>query len=151
MQKGEQLERAMLADVEAIHRLLRSQFDEHEMAVSEAALTLAISRAVEDERLGIFVVARNNGEIIGVAAVSFAWTLEHGGRTAWLDELYVRQEHRARGVGTALLREVVTQVRSLGCAALDLEVDRDHRQAERLYEREGFQRLPRSRWVKLIS
>jgi GNAT superfamily N-acetyltransferase len=145
------LERATLADLDSIRRLLLSQFDEHEIDIAKTALKRAISKALEDERLGIFVVARREGELVGLAAVSFAWTLEHGGKTAWLDELYVRPEHRMHGVGTALLREVMSQVRILGCAALELEVDRDHRRAEGLYEREGFRPLARSRWVKVVS
>jgi GNAT superfamily N-acetyltransferase len=94
---------------------------------------------------------RESGQIVGLAAISLAWTLEHGGKSAWLDELYVLPECRGRGVGRALLGQAVAAARELGCAAMDLEVDRDHSRAERLYRRAGFQPLPRSRWVKSLK
>src|SRR5579872_5729184 len=41
---------------------------------------------------------------VGLAYLAYTWTLEHGGQSAWLDELYVVPGERSRGVGTALLR-----------------------------------------------
>jgi GNAT superfamily N-acetyltransferase len=73
--------------------------------------------------------------------------LEHGGKSAWLDELYVLPEKRGRGIGTALVEEVIARCRASGCAAIDLEVDQEHQDAERLYSRHGFKQLPRARWA----
>lgn len=146
-----QIERASPADIDTIHRLLASQFDEHDIHTSPEALRGAIAAVFEREHLGFFLVARDRGEIIGLAAVSFAWTLEHGGKSAWLDELYVVAGRRGEGVGRALLERVMGEARELGCQAVDLEVDAAHRRAERLYERAGFQRLTRARWVKLVK
>lgn len=143
----EQIERANSTDINLIHRLLLKQFDEHDIPVSQQVLRRAVAALLEDDRKGLLLVARQGGEIVGVAAVSFAWTLEHGGKSAWLDELYVLPERRGRGVGRALLGEVKRAARELGCAAIDLEVDQEHSRAERLYAREGFRRLPRARWV----
>jgi ribosomal protein S18 acetylase RimI-like enzyme len=84
----------------------------------------------------------------GVAWVSFTWSLEHGGLTAWLEELYIVPERRDSGLGTALLRAAEERARAAGCEAVDLEVDAEHTRAARLYQREGYRPLPRARWVK---
>jgi GNAT superfamily N-acetyltransferase len=76
--------------------------------------------------------------------------LEHGGLVAWLDELFVLPEHRGRGIGRALLRRALEVANEKGCRALDLEVDFEHAQAERLYRREGFVSLPRGRWARRL-
>jgi GNAT superfamily N-acetyltransferase len=146
-----QIERASPADIDAVHRLLADQFDEHDIDTSPEALRRAIAAVFEHEHLGFFLVARDGGEIIGLAAISFAWTLEHGGKSAWLDELYVVAGRREEGVGGALLERVIRETRELGCQAIDLEVDAAHRRAERLYKRAGFRRLARARWVKLVN
>jgi GNAT superfamily N-acetyltransferase len=100
-----------------------------------------------EPRLGFILLARE-GAAVGVAWVSTTWSLEHGGLTAWLEELYVVPERRSSGIGRALLLDVIERTRKLGCAAIDLEVDVEHARAEHLYQREGFSRLPRARWVR---
>jgi ribosomal protein S18 acetylase RimI-like enzyme len=146
-----QIERAHASDIEPIHHLLLSQFAEHSISVPHTSLEQAIGELLKDARKGVCLVAREGGEIVGVAVISLAWTLEHGGKSAWLDELYVLPECRGRGVGQALLEQAITAAREMGCAALDLEVDQDHTRAERLYVRAGFQSLARSRWVKYLK
>ena len=106
---------------------------------------------IGDLRLGFILVACQRGEAIGLAVVSFAWTIEHAGKTAWLDELYVLPSKRNRGVGRALITQVKDKARSAACKAVDLEVDHDHIRAEHLYKREGFEKLARTRWVKLLD
>ena len=84
------------------------------------------------------------------AALSFVWSIEHGGRSAWLDELYVSPGARGHGVGTQLLRDALGTATEAGAVAVDLEVDVDHQRAAKLYEREGFATLPRARWVRTL-
>jgi len=84
------------------------------------------------------------------ADVAFTWTLEHGGKSAWLDELYVVPEYRGKGIGAALLRAALEAAQRSGCAAVDLEVDEARARAENLYVQAGFRPLGRSRWVKKI-
>ncbi|HSJ58459.1 MAG TPA: GNAT family N-acetyltransferase [Anaerolineae bacterium] len=142
---------ATASDLETVLDLLAAQFSEHDIELPGQALRLAVAALFDRDDLGFFVVACDGAQTVGLAAVSFAWTLEHGGRSAWLDELYVLPERRAAGIGTALLREAVRHAAATGCAAVDLEVDRDHRRAEALYAREGFSPLPRSRWVRPLG
>ena len=99
---------------------------------------------------GFVLIARRGPSVAGVAYVAFTWTLEHGGKSAWLEELYVVPAARDRGLGTALLAEVIARCRAAGCAALDLEITEDHARAARLYARHGFEALPRARRVRKL-
>jgi GNAT superfamily N-acetyltransferase len=141
---------ATAADLKEIHGLLLAQFQEHEIEPPVEQLRQAIAAMFESDDLGFFVLAHARDEMAGLAAVSFAWTLEYGGKSAWLDELYVVPGRRERGIGTSLLREAMRQAEARGCTAIDLEVDHDHCRAEALYAREGFSPLPRSRWMRLL-
>ena len=78
--------------------------------------------------------------------MSWSFSLEHGGRAAWLDELYVMPEHRGSGIGTMLLHEVRVAARAGGALAMDLEVEAGHERVSSLYERHGFSRHQRQRW-----
>jgi ribosomal protein S18 acetylase RimI-like enzyme len=145
------IEKATPNDLQALQQLLGRQFAEHDIELAGQALAGAIAPVLDDERLGFFLLARQGAEMTGMAAISFAWTLEHGGKSAWLDEVYVLPRHRGQGLGAALLAEAEREIARAGCAAIDLEVDTEHARAERLYRRAGFQPLPRTRWVKHLE
>jgi GNAT superfamily N-acetyltransferase len=138
------------ADQEVIIHLLLAQLHEHGMTIQVSEIAAAVEGVLyRPERGSLFVVAMQ-GIIIGVAYLSFTWTLEHGGKTAWLEELYVVPEHRNGGIGRALLTAVCDHVAAQGCAAVNLEVDTAHQRAAHLYAREGFRPLDRTRWVRLL-
>ena len=142
------LERASRADRASLIALLGAQLAEHDIDLATDRLERAIDGALDDPSRGAFLVARLDGETVGVACISYIWTLEHGGRSAWLDELYVLPAHRGGGVGTALVRAVIGEAEREGCAAVDLEVETSHARVEQLYAREGFTRHQRARWVR---
>lgn len=139
-----------LGDCEAVVALLGRQLAEHRIETSRSAIAAAVEGMMQDGRRGFLLVAKERDLLLGVAYVSFTWTLEHGGKSAWLEELYVLPEHRGAGVGKRLLGSVLDVARASGCAAVDLEVDAEHSRAEALYVREAFRRLPRARWVRTL-
>jgi GNAT superfamily N-acetyltransferase len=127
--------------------LLVRQMEEHDLTVARAALARAVGTLLARPALGRVLVARLAGRTIGVAVLSFVWTIEHGGASSWLDELYVEPAHRGSGIGTALLRAAIAAVVASGARAIDLEVVAGHERAANLYRREGFVRHTRERWV----
>jgi GNAT superfamily N-acetyltransferase len=143
--------RVQTADTDAVADLLVAQMKEHRIEQGRDALSQVVSSVLSDERYGFFLAARLGGEVVGVAYVTKLFSVEHGGPVGWLEELYVSPEHRQQGIGTALLSGVLEHTRKLGLVALDLEVDIQHQRAEALYIRFGFQRLPRSRWVRKLA
>jgi GNAT superfamily N-acetyltransferase len=141
------LARATRADRAALLELLAAQLGEHDIALGDERLGRAIDGLLEDPDRGALLVAKRGGETVGVACLSWIWTLEHGGESAWLDELYVRPALRERGTGTALLHAAIAAARARGCLAVDLEVEAEHARAANLYAREGFRPHTRARWV----
>jgi len=139
---------ARRGDRERLLELLVAQLREHRIRTPRARLARAVDGVLGDPQRGRLLVATIGGRPIGLAALSFVWPLEHGGRSAWLEELYVEPSQRGCGIGRALLRAACRVAARAGAAAVDLEVDAAHRRAARLYAREGFRPLPRARWVR---
>jgi GNAT superfamily N-acetyltransferase len=148
---GLEIARAAPTDRTVVADLLTRQLDEHHIPIEREALLAAIDGIFADERRGLLLLARHEGRAIGVAYVSLTWSIEHGGKSSWLEELYVLPEWRERGVGTTMLESVLETARRLGCAAVDLEVESAHERAARLYARYGFARHSRTRWVKALD
>jgi ribosomal protein S18 acetylase RimI-like enzyme len=74
----------------------------------------------------------------GYVVLTLGFSLERGGRDAFIDELYVRREHRRRGLGALAIATAEKGARRLGVRAVHLEVDAGNEAARRLYERVGF-------------
>ncbi len=144
------VERATRADAAILRELLTAQLREHDIPTDGEQLVRAIDGVLHDPSRGFLLLARHGGEALGVAYVSFIWSIEHGGQSAWLDELYVIPAERGRGIGKLLLDAVIAGVRAAGALAIDLEVEADHARAENLYAREGFQKRTRQRWVRML-
>ncbi len=138
-------------DAEMVLGLLRVQYDEHGIVLAPERLSDAIAGALGHPERGTILVARDGVEVVGVAYLSYVWTLEHGGLSSWLEELFVVPSRRERGVGGALLAAAIEHARRIGCAAMDLEVEASHDRAAHLYSRVGFRRRSRSRWVRELG
>jgi GNAT superfamily N-acetyltransferase len=141
---------AVAAEAAVISDLLTRQLVEHDLPAEPSLVAGAVAGILCDERRGFLLVAHSGGEAIGVAYVAMIWSLEHGGLSAWLEELYVVSTWRSHGVGADLLRASLALAKARGCLVMDLEVTEDHARAARLYEREGFEALPRGRWVRRL-
>ncbi len=77
---------------------------------------------------------------VGYVAVSFGWSLELGGLDGVLDEFWIREKIRGRGMGTEALTALQKTLKGAGVLALSLEVAKGNDTASRLYERAGFAR-----------
>ena len=139
------------ADRPHLLALLAAQLAEHDIALDTPGLEQAVDGMLEDPRRGAFLVAREGEEVVGVACLAFIWTLEHGGLSLWLDELYVLPARRGQGIGRALVHATLEEGRRRGCKAVDLEVEASHARVEALYRREGFTPHERRRWVHRLT
>ena len=86
----------------------------------------------------VHLVSSRN-EVIGYIVLTFGFSLEFHGRDAFLDELYLSEEYRGKGIGEASLGFVEALCQREGIKALHLEVERRNRRAQELYRQAGYQ------------
>ena len=98
----------------------------------------ALAELLATSSLGLVWIVESESEPIGYAVLAFGFSLELGGRDAILDELYVREPYRGKGVGRAVLRIVEEACRDRGVRALHLEVDETDERAQTFYASAGF-------------
>lgn len=131
--------------------MLAIQLEEHAVEIDRAALEAAVDGVSGRPERGQFLVLGERGALLGFAYLGFTWTLETGGLTCWIEEIYVRPEARGQGRGAALLASALLEARARGAKAVDLEVEEGHERVNTLYERAGFRRLSRRRWQRAID
>lgn len=86
---------------------------------------------------------------VGYLVLSFDFSLEFGGKNAWIDELFVQREFRNKGIGSKTVEFAAGAARECGAKVLHLEVNRGN-QAIDLYRRCGFadhDRYLLSKWL----
>jgi GNAT superfamily N-acetyltransferase len=85
----------------------------------------------------VWIIADGDTKI-GYIVMAFDYSLEYGGRGAWVDEFFVRREYRGHGIGSQALDFFVDQAQDLGATVVYLEVNRGNPALE-LYRRKGFE------------
>ena len=112
---------------------------------SESPYTLNARRAAEaftplltDDRLGHVWFIQANSMDVGYVVVTLCYSMEYGGLTAIVDDLFVQRAFRGIGLGSAALAEVRSFCTSQGVRALHVETGRDNAPAMAVYRRAGF-------------
>jgi ribosomal protein S18 acetylase RimI-like enzyme len=86
--------------------------------------------------LGYMIVWRNQS--VGYVVIGLGFSIEYGGVDGFLDEFYVEEARRGRGIGTAALLELNKLARKLKIKALHLEAMPGNDRAAELYRRLGY-------------
>ncbi|MEP2784157.1 MAG: GNAT family N-acetyltransferase [Pseudoruegeria sp.] len=80
---------------------------------------------------------------VGYIVISFGYSIELGGIDGFIDEFFIREKLRGRGLGGEVLRTLLPALAENGVMALHLEVDSTDDSAQRLYGRLGFKHRER--------
>lgn len=83
--------------------------------------------------------------------LAWSFSLEYDGRTAFVDELFVAERARGRGLGSHVLRRAAELGRESGANALHLETEEENEGADRLYARCGFRSYGRRLRTLLLA
>lgn len=84
------------------------------------------------------LLAEAGGQAVGLLSYSVRPDLFHAAPSCQIDELVVQQAERGKGVGSALLAEVLRRAAALGCVEVSVTVMPDNEDAQRLYRAHGL-------------
>jgi len=91
----------------------------------------------------MFLIAESEGNAVGMTTMVFRFSTWQGKPIVTIDDVYVRQEARHRGVAMALLEYAFGVAKGRGCARVDLITEIDNHPAQELYKKMGFTLVPR--------
>lgn len=137
------LQAAGASDIEALLRFMGAYAEFDGLQFAEVLARRAMAQLLGNAGLGRAWFIRGDDRRCGYVTLCHGFSLELGGRDAFIDELYIEPSFRNRGLGTQALQGVSEAARADGVRALHLEVRRDNPDAQRYYERLGFTRRDR--------
>jgi ribosomal protein S18 acetylase RimI-like enzyme len=133
------------ADLDAIVPLMIDFNAVEQIEWRPEPMTAALSRLLAEPALGFVLLAipEAGAPPAGYGIATMGFDLEFGGPDAFVTELYVAAAHRGRGVGRALLVELMEELARRGASAVQLMVRPENAAARALYTRLGFTDVPR--------
>ncbi len=118
-------------------------YDGHDF--DEAVVTRTLAEFLVHPEYGRAWFIEVGADTAGYMVMCTGYSLEFGGRDAFVDEIFLHESFRGQGIGRRALEFVIGQAKCLGIAALHLEVDQGNANAQRLYRALGFE--PRDRFM----
>ncbi|MGH9044848.1 MAG: GNAT family N-acetyltransferase [Acidimicrobiales bacterium] len=105
-----------------------------------AALPTAyeLAAVVESPATTLFVAREQSGEIVG--SLTLAVFRVPTGVRAWIEDVVVDSSRRGSGIGSALISAAIAQASRAGARTVELTSRPQRADANRLYQRLGFQR-----------
>lgn len=138
------------SDIDTLIPLMKEYYAFDHLVFVELKARAALHEMLNNHQLGMIYLVRVNNELAGYAAVVFIHSLEFHGRAAFLDELYLREDKRGKGLGRHVLEFLFDECRRLGINALRLEVTHSNSVAENVYAKLGFEKHERNIMTKKI-
>ena len=80
-----------------------------------------------------------DGKIVGYVMIVLMFSFEYGGSIAFLDELYLNENARGKGLGKKAVAFVQDQAQKLELKLLYLEIEQHNATAQKLYIAAGFE------------
>ncbi len=132
------ISRAGLEDLDVLADLAGQYHAFDGIASSREARVAALGPLLADDSLGAVFLSGDRDRTTGYIAVCFGYSIELGGREAFVDELFVEPGFRGRGLGHALVDHAASFLKGKGIAAMTLEVAHANPRGAAFYEKAGF-------------
>jgi|SRR6218665_1243320 len=96
------------------------------------------SEFISNENLGKAWLIESGNDIVGYMILTFIFSFEYGGTIAFVDELYLTEKSRGKGIGKESIAFLQAEAAKLSLKLLYLEVEPHNLTAQKLYLSAGF-------------
>lgn len=126
-------------DIETIagHNALMAMETEHKTLDMPTVLT-AVKAALDDPSKGFYLVAEEEGEVVGNLMVTYEWSDWRNCNMWWIQSVYVNALYRRKGVYRALYEETRRRAKETGAKIIRLYVEKQNITAQKTYESLGM-------------
>lgn len=135
------MRKATQNDLELFLALMTEFYAESGYELDRASTTQAFQTILEQPNLGQIWFIQDGTKDVGHVLVTFKFAMEYAGTIACIDDLFVLQAHRNRGLSTVALEEIREHCKQNQLRGMTVEVANDNMPAKKVYRRIGFKTL----------
>ena len=130
---------ASFADAEFIIEANLSMAKEIEgIELEREILAKGVKAVFRDPAKGHYIIGELNGEVAGCLLVTLEWSDWRNKQSAWIQSLFVKKEHREKGIFKAMFARLEEKVESGQYAGLRLYVESSNESAKEVYNSLGM-------------
>ncbi|NGY36218.1 GNAT family N-acetyltransferase [Flavobacterium sp. XN-5] len=127
------------SDIDTIVDLMQQFY-----AIDNYPIDIKISKSLfieflANEEIGNAWLILSENEIIGYVILTYIFSFEYQGKIAFLDELYLTEKARGKGVGSKTIAFVIEESKKKELKLIYLEIENHNQNAQKLYLASGFE------------
>ena len=126
-------------DVEMLLTLMHEYYRYDQHPYDEAKARRGLTGLLANPAYGLAWLIEVDGALAGYTVICFGYSLEFGGRDAFIDELYLRESYRGQGIGRQAIDHLLAVCHDNDVRALHLEVENQNMDAHAFYQKTGFE------------
>ncbi len=111
--------------------------DHPDQALSDEQVERTLDEFLRHPEKGAVLLLLEKGAVLGYSILVYFWSNEMGGDIVNIDELFVKSEHRGKGLGTAFVKSLIED-RFKDCVRIELVTTPQNERARKLYSSLGF-------------
>lgn len=137
------------SDISLFIPLVKAFYKFEKIAFDENTVRAALKQFLTNDQYGRGWLIYEGENLIGYVIFTFSFCLEFGGRDAFIDEIYLIEAARNRGIGKKVIDFLADYAKDADIKVLLLEVDHDNIAAQGLYKKRGF--IPREKYFLMTK
>lgn len=126
-------------EMEALKQYIEALYRHDEDYDSMVNIEEGVKSLLKNEALATAYFIKGQEEKIGYVILTKYHSVEKGGLTVYIDELYVETRFRRQGVGKNILDKVTEVARSMGAKTLWVQAEAYNTAAQQFFKSQGFQ------------
>ncbi len=132
------LRQASSREIPILLRFIKSYYKLESIVFFEDKVHKALIELINSNNIGRVWLIYLNNKAIGYIVLCFSYSLVSFGQDGTIDEFYIDDEYRKKGIGTQILNIVMKNSKKLGLNCLYLEISKNNIAAQTLYEKLNF-------------
>lgn len=132
------LRQASSKEIPILLGFIKSYYKLESIVFFEDKVHKALIELINSNNIGRVWLIYLNNKAIGYIVLCFSYSLVSFGQDGMIDEFYIDDEYRKKGIGTQILNIVMKNSKRLGLNCLYLEISKNNISAQTLYEKLNF-------------
>ena len=127
-----------ISDIDIITVMMEDFYAIDNYPIEAQATKKMFQEFISNENFGKAWLIYADNKIAGYVILTYIFSFEYGGKIAFVDELFIKQSARGKGIGKETIQFVQQESPKLSLKLLYLEVENHNENAQKLYLAQDF-------------
>lgn len=136
------LVRVYSAEMEALREYVEALYRHDDDFEAMVHIESGVKSMLRNESLASAYFIKSGDERVGYVILTRYHSVEKGGLTLYIDELFVEEEHRRNGIGRRIMEKIYEIARVEGAKGLSVQAEPHNEAAQAFFRAQGFRVNP---------